>query len=207
MQKYIYRFGQYSASISFLAALAYCIVQILQVAGVIVYPLDDILIYSFSLCIAPPFLLSILALHYSISGEKKIWSHGALLFALMYTIFVTIMYTVQLATVIPQSMHDKSPGVLTVTPHSFFWTLDALGYISMGISTLFASFVFENKRPQRLIRIFFIANAAVVPLISMAYFYPHFSVALLFIGSPWMITAPGSILLLALFFKKQGSGV
>jgi hypothetical protein len=203
MQKYIHKLGFYSALISFLAVMGYCIVQILQVSGAIVYPLDDILIYSFSLCIATPYLLSILALHYSVAEEKKIWSHAALIFALMYTIFVTIMYTVQLATVIPQSMQSKAPGILTVTPHSFFWTLDALGYICMGISTFFAAFVFENKNFQKIIRIFFIANAAIVPLISVAYFYPHFSVALLFIGSPWMITAPGSILLLALFFKKQ----
>ncbi len=203
MDKTIAKLGFYSALISFIAALGYCIVQVLQVLGFITYPQDAILIYAFSLGIATPFMLAILALHYTVPGTKKIWSHAGLLFALMYATYVTLMYGVQLATVIPASPLKLGNDVLTVTPHSLFWTIDALGYICMGLATLFAAPAFARDGIEGWTRKFFIANGLMIPFISIAYFYPHFSIVILFLGAPWMITAPGSILLLALFFKKR----
>jgi hypothetical protein len=193
MKKDIALIGFYAAITAFLAAVGYGVVQILQVIGVIVYPL----------AIAPPFLLAILALHQMVPDDRKFWSQAALLFALMYTVYVVLMYTVQLATVIPLSLRDPAKNILTVTPHSFFWTLDALGYICMGLSTLFAAFIFKKDGPQKWLRRFLITNGLVIPLIGFAYFYPHFSTWVLFIGSPWIITAPGSVLLLAAFFRRS----
>jgi len=205
MKKDVARAGFYASAIAFVAAVGYGVTQVLQVMGVTAYPLDAILIYSFSLAIAPPFLVAMLALHHIVPGERKFRSHAALLFALMYTIYVVLMYSVQLATVIPLSLHDPATNILTVTPHSFFWTLDALGYISMGLSTLFAAFVFKKDGAQKLLRRFLIANGMMIPFISFAYFYPNFSTWVLFIGAPWIITAPGSIFLLAIFFRKSAS--
>lgn len=202
MKKNIAIIGFYAAMAAFLAMVGYGIVQILQVAGVTAYPLDDILIYGFSLAIAPPFLIAILALHHIVPGDRRFWSHGALVFALLYTVYVVLMYTVQLATVIPASLRDPAKNILTVTPHSFFWTLDALGYICMSLSTLFAAFVFKKDKAQKWLRRFLIANGLVIPLIGFAYFYPHFSNWVLFIGAPWLFTAPGSVLLLAIFFRN-----
>jgi Ca2+/Na+ antiporter len=202
MKKETALLGFYAALAAFIAAAGYGVVQILQVMGSVHYPLDAILIYSFSMAIALPFLLTILALHYIVPEDRKFWSHAALLFALMYAIYVVLMYTVQLATVIPLSMLDPKENILTVTPHSFFWTLDALGYICMGLSTLFAAFLFKKDGAQRWLRRFLIANAMMIPFIGFAYFYPHFSTWVLVLGAPWLITAPGSILLLANFFRK-----
>jgi len=203
MKKDIALLGFYSALAAFVAAVGYCVVQILQITGLIIYPVDDILIYGFSLGIAPPFLLAMLALHYSVPGERRIWSHAALLFAILYNAYVILMYTVQLTVVIPASIPDASKDVLVAAPHSFFWTIDALGYICLGISTLFAAFVFVNKGPEKWIRRFFIANGLMVPVIMFVYFYPHFSVGLLLIAFPWVITVPGSLLLLSIFFKRN----
>lgn len=202
MKKTIAHVGFYSMAAAFIATAGFGIVQIMQVLGMLAYPLDSILIFGFSLAIAPPFLLGMLSLHYTVQDNHKFWSHAALLFAVLYTVYVVLMYAVQLATVIPMSMRDPSPNILTVTPHSFFWTIDALGYICMGASTLFAAFVFNKNTSERWLRRFLLANAFVVPLIAIAYFYPHFSTTLLFIGSPWIITAPGSMLLMALYFRK-----
>jgi len=66
MKRYINLFGFYCSLTAFLAAVGYGIAQILQVSRIISYPLDEILIYSFSLSIAVPFLLAMLALHYSV---------------------------------------------------------------------------------------------------------------------------------------------
>jgi hypothetical protein len=53
---------------------------------------------------------------------------------------------------------------------------------------------------------FLLANALMTPVIATIYFYPTFSITLLLFGLPWAITAPGSMLLLALFFRKQRAG-
>lgn len=204
--KKIATLGLYSSAAASIAAIGYCVVQILQVLGLIVYPWDATLIYGFSLLIAPPFLLSMLALHYSVPADRRIWSHAALIFGGLYCTYVMLMYVVQLVTVIPIPIRDTSVAVLRVVPQSFFWTMDGLGYICMGISTLFAGFVFSKGGLQKWIRGLFIANGLLVPVIATIYFYPHFSITLLFIGLPWIVTVPGSLLLLAVFFYRRMVG-
>jgi hypothetical protein len=68
------------------------------------------------------------------------------------------MYAVQLPVAVPMSLRNPAGNTLTVMPHSFFWTIDAPGYICMGIATLFAAFVSGTERLQRLLNIFLIAN-------------------------------------------------
>src|SRR5574338_25150 len=128
-------------------AMAYSVVQLLQVGKVIRFPADEILIYGTSLGIVIPFILEILALHYSAPPEKKFWSHAALVFTIMYAVFVTANYVVQLTTVVPAKINGTihEIKILEQTPHSLFWDFDAIGYIFMGISMIFALSVFEKK--------------------------------------------------------------
>jgi hypothetical protein len=205
MQRSLLKFGFWSGLIASCAAMAFVIVQILQIAGVIRFPFDEIMIYSTSLCIVLPFVLEILAFHYTTPPDKKFWSHAALIFTIMYAVFVTANYVIQLATVIPMKLSGNTAalGVLEQSPHSMFWDFDALGYIFMGLATLIAIPVFEKHGFQKWVRISFIANALVTPLVSFVYFYPVYSEKLLFLGFPWAITAPLSMLLLAIMFKKK----
>ena len=198
------KLGYYSGLIAFIAAAGYSFVQILQVIRVVAFPLDAILIYALSLCITIPFLLSILTLHYVVPNDKKIWSHAALLFSVIYVTYVTLNYVVQLATVIPASLRGTLDEIriLDQTPHSLFWNVDALGYIFLGLVTLFAYFVFKGSNEHKWLKWMLLANALVTPLVSFVYFYPQFSYNLLLLGLPWIITAPGSMLLLALYFGK-----
>jgi hypothetical protein len=205
MNKTVYRVGFWAGIIAFTSTLAYVIVQLLQVAGALDYPLDEILIYGTSLCIVIPFVLEILALHYVTTGDKKFWSHAALIFSIIYAVFVTANYVVQLATVIPGKLKGVSEDIrfLEQTPHSLFWDFDALGYIFMGLTTLVAIPVFEKCGYEKWVRISFLANALVTPLISIVYFYPAYSEKLLILGYPWAITAPLAMLMLAIMFKKR----
>lgn len=197
--------GFWAGLLAFAATTSYCIVQLLQVAGLLAYPWDERLIYGTSLCIVIPFIIEILALHYSTPVQKRFWSHAALLFATLYAVFVTANYVVQLATVIPMSLAGKLDEVriLQQTPHSLFWDFDALGYIFMGLVCFAAIPLFENKGFQRWVRIALIANALVTPLISVVYFYPTYSYELLVLGFPWAVTAPLFMILLALWFRKS----
>jgi hypothetical protein len=203
--KTVYKLGFWFALVAFIASVCFDVVQLMQIAGTIKAPLDAILIYSFSLGIPVPFLIAMLALHHSAPSDKKFWTHAALLFSVIYTIYVSLNYVVQLATVIPASLGNtlNQIRILDQTPHSLFWDVDALGYIFLGLATLFASFTFANQGFERWVKGFFVANAAVTPLIGFVYFYPTFSYNLLLLGTPWIITASGSMLVLALFFKKQ----
>jgi hypothetical protein len=191
--------GFYSALVAALATAGFTVAQVLQSLGLTASPWDAALIYGFSLGIAPAFLLAMLALHYSVPAEKQFWSHAAVLFAGLYTGFVGVMYTVQLATVIPY--HVVNP-VLAVAPHSFFWTLDALGYLCMGLAALLAVPVFANAGVQRRAKWFFLLHGLMTPVVAFVYFYPAFSTSLLYLAAPWCVTAIGSMLTLALFFRS-----
>ncbi len=205
MDNRIHKIGFVSGLIAFIAVIAFVIVQLLQVAGVLKYPLDEVLIYGTSLCIVIPFLLEMLALHYVTPVDKKFWSHAALVFSMIYAVFVTANYVVQLATVIPEKLRGNlsAISVLDQTPHSMFWDFDALGYIFMGLAMFAAIPVFEKHGFQKWVRISFLANALVTPLITFVYFYPGYSQKLLMLGLPWAFTAPLSILLLAIMFRKN----
>jgi hypothetical protein len=198
------KLGFYSSIASFIAIVGYGVAQSAQVLGFVGYPLADILIYAFSLCISVPFLIAVLALHDAVGAGKRLWTQGALLFAVMYVTFAVLMYTVQLSAVIPKSMDVPSAGVLGVSPQSLFWDIDGLAYIAMGISTTFAAFALSPTGSERWARRFLLANGIMTPVIAFIYLYPHFSTAVLLIGSPWLITASGSLLTLALYFSSFG---
>lgn len=205
MERTINRIGFYSGILAFAFAITYCVVQILQLYDVVKYPTDEILIFSSSLLIVIPFLLEIMALHYFTPDQKKFWSHSAVVFTTIYATMVSANYIVQLATVIPMTLKDRldEVRVLQQTPHSLFWDLDALGYIFMGLATAIAIPVFKKEGIEKWTRIAFIANAAITPLIVVVYFYPTFSYRLLLLGFPWAITAPASMLCLALLLKRK----
>ena len=186
------------------AIVLFGVAQVLQVLSVLRPPLDGVLLYGFSLCIVVPFIIAILAFHYVAPTGRKFWSNAALIFTVMYGTYVSLNYAVQLATVIPAAVQGRLDQVriLDQTPHSLFWDVDALGYICMGFATLFGSFVFRKHGIEKWAKGFFIANAVMTPVIAVVYFYPTFSTPLLILGSPWIVTAAGSMLCLASYFKN-----
>ncbi len=209
MARTISEVGYWSGLAAFASAVAYDVVQILQVVGVLGFPLDEILIYGTSLCIVVPFVLEILSLHHLTSHDKWFWTHASLIFTTIYAVFVTANYVVQLATVIPAKLRGASEAlrVLEQTPHSLFWDYDAVGYISMGLATLVAVPALSNVGFERWVRFSLIANALVTPLISIVYFYPTYSTKLLVLGFPWAITAPVFMLMLAIMLRRRQSPI
>jgi hypothetical protein len=198
MNSTITKAGYLAGLAAFASVVAYDLVQILQIVGFLQFPLDEILIYGTSLCIVIPFILEMLSLHYLTPDDKKFWTHTAVIFAVVYAVFVIANYVVQLATVIPLKIKGASDAisVLEQTPHSMFWNYDAIGYISMGLAALFAIPALNNVGFERWVRISFIAHVLVTPLISIVYFYPTFSQNL----------APLFMLLLAIMFRRKHVG-
>jgi len=187
------RVGMWAALIAALAVAAYGIVQILQIVGATTPPADSILIFATSLAIAPPFAVALLALHYATPLHLRFWSHAALSFAFVYVVFALLMYVVQLGSVAP---YAPAEPLLVVTPHSLFWTIDALAYLSMGVATAFAIGAID-RHDDPCTWWFFLAHAVMTPVIAVVYFAPAFSTPLLLLASPWLVTACGAMVALA----------
>jgi hypothetical protein len=199
------RIGFLAGLAAFTATVAYDVVQILQVLGVVRFPLDEILIFGTSLSIVVPFVFEMLALHYSTPTGQQFWTHAALIFTTMYAVFGTANYVVQLTTVIPAKLRGAADAVrvLEQTPHSLLWDFDAIAYIAMGVTTLVIIPVLRKTGVERWVRIACMANVAATVLAGVVYFYPTYSNRLLLLGFPWGITAPLVMLLLAVALKSR----
>lgn len=204
MDTNVYKIGFRAGIMAFAANALFIVAQSLQLLRLLSYPYDEIFIYGFSLCIVLPFVIEILALHYVTESDNKFWSHAALIFTVIYAVFVSANYVIQLATVIPMNLKGEADkvAVLVQYPHSMFWDFDAVGYICMGLASAFVLPVFKNQGLDKWVRISFLANAVVTPLIAFVYFYPDFTETILLLAIPWTITAPTMMLLLALWFRK-----
>lgn len=204
--KRIARIGLWSGLTAFTAVLAFDVVQILQIIGMLSFPLDEILIYGTSLCIVIPFLILMLAFHYLTPESERFWSHAAVLFAVIYAVFVTANYVVQLVTVIPAKISGsiEAVKVLDQTPHSLFWNFDAIGYIAMGLAALMAIPALDRNGFDKWVRISLWAHGLMTPVITFVYFYPTFSQGLLLVGLPWAFTAPLFMIMLAFSLAKKG---
>ena len=207
MPRTISEVGYWSGLAAFAATAGYDVVQILQIAGVLRFPLDEILIYGTSLCIVVPFILEMLAFHHLTARDKQFWTHASLIFTSIYAVFVSANYVVQLATVLPAKLAGTTAAIrlLEQTPHSIFWDFDAVGYVSMGLATLVAVPALGSVGFERWVRLSLIANALVTPLICIVYFYPRYSPKLLVLGFPWAITAPLFMLMLAIMLRSGQS--
>jgi heme/copper-type cytochrome/quinol oxidase subunit 4 len=197
--------GYWSGLAAFAATAGYDVVQILQIAGVLRFPLDEILIYGTSLCIVVPFILEMLAFHHLTARDKQFWTHASLIFTSIYAVFVSANYVVQLATVLPAKLAGTTAAIrlLEQTPHSMFWDFDAVGYVNMGLATLVAVPALGSVGFERWVRLSLMAHALATPLISVVYFYPRYSAKLLVLGLPWAITAPLFMLMLAMMLRRR----
>ena len=193
------RVGFWAGVVACTATLAYDVVQIAQILGLVHFPVDEILIFGTSLCIVVPFVLEILALHHTTAGDRRFWTHAALLFATVYAVFGSANYVVQLATVIPAKLHGALDPVrvLEQTPHSLLWDFDAMAYLAMGVVALLMIPALHDVPEERRLRLACIAHVAATVLAGIVYFYPNYSTSLLLLGFPWAITAPLFVGLLA----------
>jgi len=205
----ITKIGYRSGIAAFTAVVAYDVVQILQVVGVLQFPADEILIFGTSLCIVIPFILEMLAFHHLTEKDNQYWTHAALVFTIIYAVFVVANYVVQLSTVIPAKINNATETILILeqTPHSLFWDYDAIGYISMGLATLFSIPALGKSGFEKWVKISFIAHVLITPLFAIVYFYPTYSHRLLLLGFPWAITAPIFMLMLAIMLKRKRNAI
>jgi hypothetical protein len=193
----------WASLVAFLGAVTYSISQIISppLLPILKYPWNEILIIAPSIVLAIAFIIVMNCVHEYATEDKKIWSRIGLSFAIIYAIFVSFVYIIQLATVIPSTLRGEGNQVLFLTLTKAHWiqAVDGLGYSLMSLATLFTFPVFASKGFEAWVRKFFVAHGLLAPFIVLPLWFPP----LIVIGTLWFITAPGFLLLLTLLFRKN----
>ncbi|MCX6649312.1 MAG: hypothetical protein NTV61_07990 [Candidatus Bathyarchaeota archaeon] len=116
-----------------------------------------------SLLLAPTFVVMMLCIHHYASDDRKTLSQLGLSFAIICAAILSIHYYIQLTVVRQGLLSNETAGLwqfAAPNPHSFFWSLAALGYGFMGLALLCVAPVFAGKS-ERALKWLFVANGFV----------------------------------------------
>ena len=202
--------GFWSAVLATVFSIAYIVAQLAEWMGLLgsqggpesaSTPFGLALLLTPSLLLGSSFLVLVVSIHQLALQERKIWSHTAVAFATVYTALISSVYYVQLTLVLPRLARGELQGIemfLFVPFDSFLYAVDILGYSFMSMATLFAAMVFTGKGPERVVRVFLIANGLLLPFIALQMYF-H---SLIWIAALWAVTFPGSTWALAILFRR-----
>lgn len=192
--------GYWAATFSLLFAVTYSVPQVFSEFKLIPHPQDLIWLFAPSLFLGPAFLITMVCIHYSVHSEVRIWTALGVVFAVLYTSCVTIVYFTQLTVVIPKLLRAEidETNILAFRSRSFLNAVDCLGYFFMSLSTFFAAFAFAGTAGNKWLYRGLLYNGLLLPILILAFFYPFFY----YIGALWMITFPLAMIQVARQFKK-----
>lgn len=164
-----------------------------------------------SILLASSFVIFTVSIHYYADEDKKIWSHLAIVFGLIYATISTMNYLIQIITVMPSITNMQLSGLeifVAGYPNSIFFALMA-SYFFMCISSLFIAFVFNKEKTQRGIRILFIGTGLSGPLCLLGVFIET-SITMPLSAVLWFICLSIGSIKIAIYFKellksKQGN--
>lgn len=200
MDKNLKSIGYWSGLLTTVFAIIYIIPQLIQGIDMPETKMSLVWFLTPSLFLAPAFLIMMVAIHYYAPESKKILSHIGLLFALAYFVFVSIVYFTVLTATMPHTLNGQEElvAVLKYVPKSFLSGIDALGYTTMSLATLFAFPVFSKTGTEPWVRWAFLANGVIAPIILLTLLYPLIA----YMGASWIITLPASSILVTRLFKR-----
>lgn len=196
------RFGLIAAIGSAAAAIAYDIPQVLQIAGVLTDPWDRILIFAPSLALAPIFVLTAVAVHASRPAEVRVWSLAALALAILYAAHVSFAYVSQLAVVLPADFAGNGSAydfARCCDPPHALRAVDVLGYTWMSLSSLLMAGAFPGRGKRKALRWALVING----LVGVPIFLQLWWGVLLWFASPWLVTFPVAMGLLAAVLAEE----
>jgi len=157
-----------------------------------------------SFLLGPAFLTMIVALHCAAPSHRRVYTHCAVAFAVMYATLNCSIYFVQLTFVAPRLARGDVEAIhlLLFLPHrSFMFAIDLLGYSWMSASTLFAAVGLPVSRVSNATRIALVANGLLIPALALQMYYPW----LIWAGSLWAVTFPAAAILTACLFATMSS--
>ena len=173
-------------------------------------PNDYLWLYP-GILLALIFIVLVVCIHSYAPSDRKIFSHIALSFAVIYATIILIDYFIQFTVVIPSILTGETAGLTLFTqynPHGFFIALETLGYSMMSGAFLFVAAVFAGGKLERALRWIFIAGFVAAVLFFTALSLLHydliaFEVTIITINSIVLIV---SGVLLSVVFRRAVRG-
>ncbi len=169
-------------------------------------PWDQIVAVGASILIAPSFVLLMVGLHYFAPEAKRVWTHGAIAFGLLYAAFVSLVYVTLLFVVEPHVVNHTESEVapFLFARGSFTQMVDGLGYTYMSLAVGLTASIFASGRLASSIKwiaIFSLPSAVGVLVAYITYSFPY---ELLGIGS-FLVPLYG--VLVAIYFRKGSARI
>ena len=157
-----------------------------------------------SLILAPLFVIMMLCIHHVTPQEKKVLSQLGFSFSVICAAVLSLHYYIQLTFVRQGILSNELSGLwmfAAPNPHSFFWTLAALGYGFMGLSLLFVTPLF-NGTTERVIKWLFTTNGIIGVAFLVGNALGIFMVDIL-VSFIWGVLFPIATLLVAKKFRNN----
>ncbi len=170
-------------------------------------PGDYLWLYP-GILLAPVFFVLMVCIHSYARSDRKIFSHVALSFAVIYATIILVDYVTQFTIVIPSILTNETAGLSLFTqynPHGFFITFETLGYSMMSGAFLFIAAVFSGGLIERALRWVFIGGFVVTVLLFIVlsllnYDLVAFEVTILTIN--WIVLIVSGVLLSVMFRRR-----
>jgi hypothetical protein len=165
----------------------------------------QILLSLSTLLLIPSFVTLMVGFHHFIDADGKVWSHIAVIWAGIYAAILGINYYLQI-TVVPSNVaagNKEGLQLLAMTNFdSAFWSLEAIGYCFMGLSTLFAAFALKARGLERWIKTLLIINGILG--LAGAIFWAARNMMVMMVGlGLWCLLFPVTTILLAIYFRRN----
>jgi hypothetical protein len=157
-----------------------------------------------SIIMACAYVVFTVAIHYYAREDKKIFSHLSIAFGLMYSIISVANYLIQIITVIPSIENQNLNGLDILVagfPNSIFFALMA-SYFFMCVSALFVSFVFNNEKGQKSIKILFLSSVCSIPICLLC-IITNLNVLMPFAGIVWFVCFTAGLIKAAILFRNN----
>lgn len=162
------------------------------------------LIYP-SLFLALTYIIMLACMHRVLPEDKKLWSLIALSIGIIYAVMASINYNIQAVSVRQSLAAGEIYGLEMFIPdntHSIYNAL-ANSYVYMAISMFFAGFIFSKNKLGNWIRVLlFIQIVSAVGQVGYSMFDIS-EIVFIITSMVWVIGAPASFILIAIWFKKQ----
>lgn len=162
------------------------------------------LIYP-SLFLALTYIIMLACIHRLVPEDKQLWSLIALSIGIIYAVMASVNYNIQAVSVRQSLATGEITGLEMFIPdntHSIYNAL-ANSYVYMAISMFFAGFIFNKNKLGKWIRaLLFVQILSAIGQVG----YSMFDISeIIFITTSmvWVIGAPASFILIAVWLKKQ----
>lgn len=92
--------------------------------------------------------------------KKKLWGRIAVSFAVMYAVYICLVYYSQMTVIQLGAVPKDSLPLIEYAPGSWLFAIDMLGYAFLALSTLAAAFLFTKKGLEKKIKVLLIIHGA-----------------------------------------------